>query len=194
MHQNTPEQIAALKNLQMTKDIGRSILKAEVSPCVFMYQGYPLQLTIELDSGGHVSISDNATGITAANATESDVVNLIDKVKLCECKRCKAPAFDPTSVETNRDGLCEKCFMSDLRADLDKAMKKDQAKLARLIAKYKKQGFTHHVVAWVHPAQGDDYQIDIFMKSPNGVDPEEVKEYLKMKRSTVLDDFKVNAI
>ncbi|EHL24861.1 hypothetical protein KYG_00617 [Acidovorax sp. NO-1] len=52
-----------------------------------------------------------------------------------------------------------------------------------------KQGYTHRVVAWVHPEEGDDIMESIYYKGiPQDAD---VRNRLRQKGSTVLDDYEV---
>jgi hypothetical protein len=92
-------------------------LKAEVSLCVFMFPGYPLQIKVTLNlrdgtSGGDAyALNRNRSAMNGAGA---DVTNLLNAVAIRPCSRCSAPAFDAATIETNRGGLCESCFLHDL--------------------------------------------------------------------------------
>src|SRR4051794_26754099 len=74
----------------------RCILEAEVSPCVFMYSGYPLQLTVTLrladgSSGGIVYPSNPE--LIAGTATAANIRTLLETVGTIPCSRCSTPAF-----------------------------------------------------------------------------------------------------
>src|SRR5271154_1230882 len=83
-------------------------LAGEVSPCVFMYPGYPLQVQVILtgkagENLGNAIIANRR--LSANTATEADVRKLLANVRTMPCNGCGALAFDPTTVETNRNGL-----------------------------------------------------------------------------------------
>jgi len=105
---------------------------------------------------------------------------------------CGKPAFDPTSVSTNRGGKCESCFLSELRALLAQGQKKEQQKLARADSKFKKQGYTHRVDAWIHPASGgDDKLVSLYMVNPTD---KQIQTELKKGNSCVLNDYKLTVL
>lgn len=166
-------------------------LTAEVSPCAWMYRGHPLQIRVQLPGGGWVFKQQK--GVTWEQATEAHVVALAESIGVCACSRCGKPAFDPATVETNRNGLCEKCFLSDLNAEYEAAKKKEEAAIKRRDARQKKAGFTHRVSAWIHPAAGgDDYQVDIYWKGePTKA---EIQVELKKQGSRVQTDHTIVAL
>lgn len=73
-------------------------------------------------------------------------------------------------------------------AKFNKSEKDFQEKLVKDDAKHKAKGFTHRVMAWVHPASGDDYQMIIWMVNPSDAD---IVAQLKKKKSTVTNDYKL---
>lgn len=167
-------------------------LEAEVSPCVFMNAGYPLQLTVTLRGSGGQSLgevhpSDRAK--TATTYTDADAKRLLAGVDVKPCPRCATPAFDPATIHTNRGGLCEPCFMADLRADWAKADEEERQELAARDLRMKNKGMTVRVTAWVHPDDGDDYQITWYLKEKPL--PEQIKCELLERGSAILDDYKV---
>ncbi len=167
-------------------------LEATVSPCVFMIKGYPLQVqaTLQLkdgSSGGSVFLVNRT--LTAATATQADVINLLPTVGIKPCSRCSTPAFDPHTVETNREGLCESCFMSDLNREFAEILKKESQRLAKQDRKMKRRGMKYRVTAWIHPDEGDDYDADYYF--PDRPSERQVSSILKRKGSTVLNDFQI---
>lgn len=179
-----------LAEYTLTKEVEGVQLTASISPCSWMYDNYGLQLSVAMHGGGTVTVHDSSTRF--ASATSADVERLFDTVRICQCKRCGSPAFDPQSAKTNRNGLCETCFMQDLRKQLDKATQAENRKLARLDAKRKKEGYTHRVSAWIHPEDGDDYQMEFWLK--NTPTEAQIKALLKRNGSTVLDDYQIVAL
>src|SRR5262249_10316775 len=103
---------------------GGIMLEGEVSPCIFMYPGYPLQIRVTLRRKPGESLGDAYAvdrSKTADTATEADVARLLEPVRIIPCRRCAAPAFDPDTIETNRAWLCESCFLQDLEVEFAKA-------------------------------------------------------------------------
>lgn len=175
------------RNFQCSATRGDAVLTAEISPCSFMYPGYGLQLTVKIEGGGGNTIVQKKE-IAIESATEDDCQDLLDTIQIVPCKRCGKPAFDPATCRTNRDGECEKCFMDALNAEFEKAQKKSEEKLKRDDAKNKKQGYTHRIMAWVHPPQGEDYQLVMYMQNAT---EQEIVKVLKRKKSTVTNDYQI---
>ncbi|ABO59819.1 hypothetical protein Bcep1808_6932 (plasmid) [Burkholderia vietnamiensis G4] len=181
------KRMVNLKNVKVVRSIGGVELAATVDPCSWMYPGYGLQISVMMDGGGKAHL--NQKSLAFEQATESDVKTLLEGVRIVPCKQCSKPAFDPTSVSTNREGECESCFMAKLNAEFAASQEKERKKLAKLDAKYKRQGFTHRVDAWIHPSGGgDDRQVSYYMTDPTD---EQIKKELKKSGSCVLDDYKV---
>lgn len=186
------DQRYKLRQLKLTKQIGSATLTAEMSPCVWMNNRYPLQLTVTLANGGCLIVSDPTSNVTYQTATESAMQSLLDLVKVGDCKRCHAPAFATSNERPTRDGLCEQCFMGDLRKELDAKQAMEEAAATKRFAKAKKAGFTHVVIAWVHPTDGDDRCVEItFRGEPT---KKQISAEFKKLGSEVLDDFAVNKL
>ncbi|MDG1581083.1 hypothetical protein [Pseudomonas sp. GOM6] len=160
--------------------------KAEISPCSWMYPGYGLQFRVELESGDWTMVTNKA--ILFDDAEESHAMALIQELKVCPCKKCSQPAFDPSTCLSNRGGVCERCFLKQLRAECEAEQAKEEQKLKRKDARLKKQGFTHRIDAWIHPASGgDDYQVSIWMVNPTEKD---IHKELRKLESCEVNDFK----
>lgn len=169
-----------------------AVLDGEVSPCVLMYPGYPLQVTVTLKSG------DGLTGgtvhpvnktLNAYTATDDDVKELLNTVRVVSCKRCASPAFDPESVETNRNGLCEACFTADLQVELDRELEIERLQLIERDLRMKAKGMLCRVTAWIHPADGDDDQVDWYF--PVRPTTKQIRALLRKEGSEILDDFEI---
>lgn len=181
------------KRKQYDRDLGQGVkLRAEVSPCVFMYESYPLQMKITLHLSRGESLGDAYAADrtrTASSYTKADVERLLDCVRIMPCPRCSAPAFDPATVETNRGGICEKCFLNDLNAEYRAEVEAEQRKLAARDRRMKKKGMAVRVSAWVHPEAGDDYQVDWYYPyRPTSV---EVRRRLLQAGSSVVQDYDI---
>jgi hypothetical protein len=153
-----------------------------------MYAQYGTQVSVIMAGSGRASIIDK--GLLLENAKVEDLQRMLDQVGIVSCKKCGKPAFDTATVNTNRDGECEACFMERLNAECAKATEKENKRFAKLDEKHKKQGFTHRVDAWIHPeAGGDDRQVSFYVKGePTN---ELIQKQLKKSRSSKLDDYMV---
>lgn len=184
-----------LKGKTFTRVVDGHELKANISPASWMYPGYGLQLRVSLaDAGGGASggvayLNDKA--VDGSSPTEEQVMNLFGKVGLCKCSKrgCAHMAFDPATVKSNREGECEPCFMDKLNAVFVMEHEKESKKEAALDAKMKAKGYTHKVVAWVHPLRGDDYQL--IMHTMGKPTDAYIKTELKKARSRIDTDYKI---
>lgn len=171
-------------------------LTATVSPASWMYAGYGLQLRVTLPDAGGGALGGDAylhdKSVDGSQPTEEQVMGLFRRVALCKCSQpgCERVAFDPAKMSTNRGGQCEECFMTKLRAQFDAAAAKEAKKEAALDAKMKAKGFTHKVVAWVHPkAGGDDYKLIIH--SVGKLTDAAIKKELRKEGSNVETDYTI---
>ena len=185
------------RHFNYTRQIpGGICVNAEVSPCVFMYEGYPLQLTITLskDSQGDLGTAYAVDrGKAARNFTEADVKRLADQVEIKQCDRCPSLAFDPASIETNRSGLCEACFLAELETEWRAAEAEGHARIAANDRNMKDTGMAFRVTAWVHPLDGgDDYQVDWYF--PSRPAKSQIQRLLRKKGSDVTHDFQILAL
>jgi hypothetical protein len=180
-----------LAEATFTREVDGAKLSAQIAPCVWMNNGYPLQVEVSMaEGGGRVSVTDKTK--TYQSATSERIEQMLAAVKVCKCrnKACKNLAFDPSTGRTNREGECEKCFMAKLKAQFAKFQAKADAKLKAMDARHKAKGFTHRISAWVHPsAGGDDYQIDTYTKGR--MKDEDVQRLLKKQGSAVTNDFQI---
>lgn len=171
---------------------GGLTLEGEVSPCVFMYPGYPLQVTVTLrqSTGEWLGIAYAADrSKTAGTATEADVLRLLKRIRIAPCRQCQvAPAFVPQSVETNRGGLCESCFLHGLEAQWAREEEAERQALAERDRRMKADGMRVRVSAWVHPEDGGDDELVhwYFTAAPTR---EQIRALLREAGSGVLDDY-----
>lgn len=168
--------------------IGDARLNAAISPCSWMYPHYGLQVAITLNDDCTVFVRDK--NVPFADAQEDHVVRMTDSVQVIACPRCRAPAFDPSSVDTNRDGLCEACFMSDLNEQFAAAKRLEAATEKAMDARWMADGYRYKVVAWVHPLKGgDDYAIvRYFKRRPRA---SVIASHLRRIGSAVTDDYEI---
>jgi hypothetical protein len=174
------------------RDLGDGVkLEAEIAPCVFMYPAYPLQITVTLHRHpgeylGQAHACDRTK--TADTYTDASVERLLASVRISPCPRCSAPAFDPATIETNRGGLCEACFLGDLKAEWAEEEEAEQRKIADRDRRMKRKGMAVRVTAWIHSADGgDDYQVDWYFRAcPT---PRRLRTLLLKERSAITDDY-----
>jgi hypothetical protein len=157
-----------------------------------MYPGYPLQLAATLhgtagESLGTVHPVDRTK--CGSNFADADVRRLLASVQIQPCNHCSAPAFDPQSVETNRGGLCEPCFLADLHAELAKCEEAEQQAIAAQDNRMQRLGMLVRVSAWIHPDDGDDHPLDIYL--PYRPTAAQVRNLLRDAGSVVSDDLEV---
>lgn len=168
------------------------VLEGEISPSVFIYRGYPLQLTVTLRTkqqiNGGTAYAVNMS-LTAQSVTDQDAVLLLEAVRIIPCGRCGQTAFDPTSVETNRRGLCEDCFLAELDAEFQQEHEMELLRLAEMDCQMKAHGMRFRVSAWVHDDAGDDYQVDWYFKAQPR--HSRIRRLLMLEGSEVLDDFEI---
>jgi len=170
-------------------------LEADVSPCVFMYPGYPLQVEAVLTGKDGENLGKAHTAnpkLNANTATDADVAQLFATIQTKPCCRCGTPAFDTTTVESNRDGLCEGCFMGDLQAKWAKHAEDEVREIARRDRDMKAKGMKFRVTAWVHPDAGDDFQVDWYF--PVRPTATQIRALLRKEGSEILDDFEIIAL
>jgi hypothetical protein len=168
-------------------------LEAEICPCVFMYSRYPLQIEVTLrrhdgESLGVGYAVDRTK--SAETATPEDVRRLLAGIRTTPCPRCLTPAFDPDTVETNRCGLCEACFGSDLKSLFAAIEEAERHEIAVRDHRMKQKGMNVRVTAWVHPdGVGDDYQVDWYFAKPPTM--EHIGKLLRAKGSAITDDYRI---
>jgi hypothetical protein len=178
-----------MKNFKVKTEKNGAILTAEVSPCVYFYDNYPFQISISIENGNRGNAIKSDSSVDKTNITEVQVVALLNTVNILSCHRCNAPAFDPETVKTNRGGLCEKCFVDEISKEFAKEDKRLKLNAQKKDAQAKAKGYLFKVVAWIHPAHGDDIGISWYdSEKPTKVSVEKV---LKRKKSLVLDDYKI---
>ncbi len=196
MKDNT-KQAPTAKRKTYARELGAGRgLEAEVSPCVFTCPGYPLQVQVTLHKRpgewlGMAYLVDR--GKTAATYSDADVERLLAGVRTTHCPRCSGPAFDPATVETNRGGLCEACFLECLEAEMAAAELADRQETAARDRREKEAGMAFRARGWVHPrCGGDDYQVDWYFQARPS--PEQVAALLEGQGSAVLDDYEIVAL
>jgi len=167
-------------------------LVATISPCSWMYPNYGLQVELRIEATGGTAHLLNRS-LPFAEATEADFNAMVAQARIVPCPRCQSPAFDPTTAGTNRNGLCETCFLADLKAESAAARVREEESLRKMDTKMRRKGMTHCVDAWIHPsAGGDDYQMQLYVRG----EPSEglIQKELKRAGSSVRTDYAVRPL
>jgi len=162
-----------------------------VSPCSWMHRGYGLQVLIQGENFGQNTALNKQ--LDFADATPADV-DALSVIELVPCSnKCGRMAFDPARHKTNRAGQCETCFLIELTAELERELAEGKKEDAAYDARMAKEGYTHKVVAWVHPSAGaDDYQI--VMHSKGEMPPAEIEAALRKNKSRLTNDWVQTAL
>ncbi len=182
------------KRRPYVRDLGDGLeLRAEVSPCVFMYATYPLQLTVTLQRRPReylgIAYAVDRTK-TAATYSDADVKRLLAGIRTGPCSQCSTPAFDPATVKTNRNGLCEACFLSKLESEFAASEEAEQQTIAASDRRMKQEGMAVRVSGWVHPqGGGDDYQVDWYLDAHPA--PAQIRKLFLQEGSSLLHDYEI---
>jgi hypothetical protein len=189
-----PQRIATDKRKIYVRDLGDGVsLEAEVSPCVFMYASYPLQITITLhrhpgECLGEAYAADRTN--TAESYTDASVELLLANVRISPCPCCSKPTFDAATVQTHRGALCKICFEKALEAEWAVEEAAAQRKIAARDSLMMRKGMVVRVDAWIHPEEGgDDYQVSWYF--PAQLTKAKVRRLLRKEGSTITDDYQI---
>lgn len=159
------------------------------------YRNWGLQIGVSIDDGGktrHNSTGARRPDLPFEQATIGDALALFESVGVVPCRTCGAPAFDPATSITNRAGECERCFLQRIDRDFERKMlpsriRKLHDEIQRA-QEHKAKGFTHRLLAVIHPqAGGDDYFVEFFSKTEPT--PAAIEKLLRKRGSAVLNDY-----
>jgi hypothetical protein len=184
--------------LKQTDSITLIIDGTEVSswlpPYLWMYPNPTAKLAIDARIDGGKGGSARLTSDKLfSEVTEGDVRELLAKTKIIQCKKCGKPAFDPSGMDTNREGMCEQCFLEKLNAEYKKAAAKESKRKAAKDKRMFTKGYRFRIEAWIHPAAGgDDYTLEMY--SVGGMSKAEIQRELKKEGSRKLDDYTVTKL
>lgn len=166
-------------------------VKAEVSPCSWMYKHYGFQFEYK-DNEGYSQGYILRKSLAEKDATAADVQDMLDTgLTLQACESCGVQYLF-NELHNHRGQKCKKCHETECRAELEKALEREAAVERKHDARMKKQGYTHKVNAWIHPARGDDHEVSYyFVGKPSD---EKVKTLLRKEGSQILTDYEVIAL
>lgn len=168
---------------------GRAV-HVEVSPCSSMYAPYGLQVRLALEPK-----AANAEAIFLNEPTIScrDARGPLDAAALRELAEATAQRWLAKNgiapIQRAADEWAKASAKYEAEAKVEAA--REKAHLERTIAIRKKHGFTHRIVAWIHPKRGgDDYRIEAWTKG----EPSPAEIALLLRDSRVKDDLIVHAL
>lgn len=128
----------------------------EISPCSYMHKGYGLQLKVSL----HKDACNAESEFLRDKACAKEHFDKRAKVMLAEFIDGKGTAKLERNVKAYAKRL-EK-FKREWAVIEAKQAKEQAARDAKMI----RQGYTHRIVAWIHPQYGDDYQVQAYSDGP----------------------------
>lgn len=108
------EEDSSLSKTVVTREANLgSRLAAKVSPCSWLNESAPFQITVTMAGGGKQVVQD--TNLHFSRASVKDMHRMLESVPICKCSRtdCSRPAFGVMERPSNRNGLCETCFITD---------------------------------------------------------------------------------
>ncbi|MGF6440054.1 hypothetical protein [Paraburkholderia youngii] len=178
-----------LRTLLLERVIDGVTVTASVSPCAWMYPGHPLQVKFTLPDGDEATLRPRE--IPFDSATASDVRTLLDRVRLCKCVKCGNPTFDPETVSTRPSRDCRACVKAETDAHFRSTQQLAERGMARANAEKKAEGFTHRIDGWIHPDDGDDRALTLWMRNPT---TELIFAELRRCGSEVSSDYRVVAL
>lgn len=162
-----------------------STIYGQVSPCSFMYPRYGLQVRLSMVKNPCNAESEfirdqsiTVQGVDGAVVTAAAVKLTVEFLQI----NGKAPLL----AALGRWVAAKAGF--DAAEEVRR--QRSVAALERRIAKRKAGGYTHRIVAWIHPLRGDDHMVEGFTRGePTSAD----LAWILMK-STVKTDFTVTAL
>lgn len=158
----------------------------QVSPCCWMHQGYGLQFQLALKPR-----EVNAASILVHDRSlDSYGITTEARLEMAEARARRWLAEN--GVQPLRDAAAK---WAVIEADFEREDAKRRAAADKrrkaLWAKRKAEGYTHHILAAIHPKHGgDDYLVECFCK----VEPTPAILAQVTAKSAVKDDYKVTAL
>jgi hypothetical protein len=156
-----------------------------VSPCSWMYANYGLQVQLSLTE----------------NAVNAESEFILDKT--FEAMKKPMQELDSAAKDVAEKWLAEngtallhervttwRARAAEFEAKMQKDAKREAAAQKRSDKSHKAKGFTHRVNAWIHRAQGDDFERVAYVIG----DPGKAEIAKIIRSSTVKDDYVVTVL
>lgn len=174
----------------------------EVSPCSWMYPTYGLQLHFRLPSDKARPVAGRFVNLKKpwAEVTRADYDGLVQDTlaKLAAggmqpCATCGTVTWNPVVFgPPKQTPRCDVCFTRELDKEFAQEEARAAARVRRKDRTMARQGFTHRVDAWVHPATGDDRAVSWYAKGRPT--KQQIGSHLAALGSEVLDDYTVETM
>ncbi|TSK07803.1 MAG: hypothetical protein FPO08_00370 [Geobacter sp.] len=182
------------KNFTKTYTINGFEIEVQIAPCCWMYNS-PFQLCATLKAtgqNGNLFVHNTGKDLSFEDATEADVDRMVQElVFIAQPCSCGNPRMLVKGNTTNRGDLCEKCFIDKLNTELEKDREKEKKRVAKVDAQKAIEGFTHKMIAWIHPkAGGSDYMVDVYFMG----EPKEEDILRQLKGSAVKNDYRIEIL
>lgn len=169
----------SIKRVNLTTIVDGVQIYASVSPCCWMYPGYKMQVKINL---GEREEANN----------RSQFINWPTPYA-----QCTDEEFYEHVVDFATKGGIRK--LKQRNAEVD-AMEAEFAKLQALHiaaerqkdAEHKAAGYTHKVIGWVHPKEGDDFSIRYYIQGKPSHDS--VQSVMLRHGCTLGSDFQITEL
>lgn len=137
---------------------GGETVHCSISPCSWMYPDYGLQVQVSLDEKG-VNAASEFIRDAAFKVTRENIAEALERAKVIATAWL---ASHDGVVVLRRKAAEWKRIDAEFAAELAKEDKAERRRIASRKSRAKSKGFTHRFVGWVHPSQGDDYQVEAF--------------------------------
>ena len=164
-------------------DLNGVIVHASISPCSWMYPGYGFQFSLSLKENG---CNAECVFVNNKELVWSDIKFPVNTLTELSAAWLKEHGVAP--LQEKLDAWLK--IEAEYRVEDAKRKVREEKRMAKLIVKRKAEGYTHRFFAWIHPARGDDYQVEAFTKgAPTAVDIAAM-----LKKSTVKNDYVITAL
>lgn len=160
----------------------------ETSPCCFMYEGYGLQVKVTMPDG-RSEFYCHTRAVDPRKATRADVQSLIEGQSERATCSCAAPFLRGVRNTDRRayTHLCQPCRLARIQAEYEAEVEKEEQEEKKRDAEKKAEGYTCKVVAWLHPAAGEDREVVVYFDG--NPSKQDIVKHLKMRGCQRGDDF-----
>lgn len=182
------------QNFTKTYTIDGHEIEVEIAPCSWIYNS-PFQLRATLKAThqwGSVFSTELGKRLSFEEATEADIDRMVTElVYIAEPCACGNPRMLVKGDTSNRGEKCEACFLKALNDQYEKDVEKQRKKTAKQDLNMAIEGYTHKMIAWIHPKRGgDDYMVDVYFRGT----PTEADIQRHLKSSHEKNDYRIEEL
>lgn len=184
----SPEENLKLATVEQV--ISGTAMIARVSPCAWMYEHYPFQITVHLkDVPEDTGIVTDPT-LSFNQASPDDIARLLEQARVCTCPKCSRPTLIVPSTPEPNARECYACRMKEATAAYEAEVVRERKRQETKNRAARKKGYRYRVDAIVHCDGGDDQQVYAYFvdRPTDGV----IRKMLRDRGSVVLDHFCVS--